>query len=72
MFQIRRSHDRLIFNMGILIPGKDGLYIETCPRLHMLPYNTVHITSGQFAIPGRCTYIPCIVTQASTESRDII
>ena len=26
--------DRLIFNMGIPIPGKDGLYIETGPWLH--------------------------------------
>ena len=33
MLKIRRSHDRLIFNMGISIPGKDGLYIETGPRL---------------------------------------
>ena len=26
------SRDRLIFNMGIPIPGKDGLFIETGPR----------------------------------------
>ena len=26
---ITRSHDSLIFNMAIHIPGKDGLYIET-------------------------------------------
>ena len=32
MLKIRRSWDRLIFNMGIPIPGKDGLYIETGPR----------------------------------------
>ena len=32
MLKIRRSHDRLIFNMGIPISGKDGLYIETGPR----------------------------------------
>ena len=31
MLKIRRSRDRLIFNMGIHIPGKDGLYIETGP-----------------------------------------
>ena len=31
MLKIRRSCDRLIFNMGIPIPGKDGLYIETGP-----------------------------------------
>ena len=33
MLNIWRSHDRLIFNMGIPIPGKNGLYIETAPSL---------------------------------------
>ena len=32
MLKIRRSHDSLIVNMRITIPGKDGLYIETGPR----------------------------------------
>ena len=32
MLKIRRSHDRLIFNMVIPILGKDGLYIEIGPR----------------------------------------
>ena len=32
MLKIRQSQDRLFFNMGIPIPGKDGLYIETGPR----------------------------------------
>ena len=31
MLKIRRSRDRLIFNMGIPIHGKDGLYTETGP-----------------------------------------
>ena len=31
MIKIRRSCNRLIFNMGIPIPGKDGLYVETGP-----------------------------------------
>ena len=31
MLKMRRSHDRLVFNMGIPIPRKDGLYIETGP-----------------------------------------
>ena len=31
MLKIRRSRDRLIYNMGIPIPGKDGLYIEMGP-----------------------------------------
>ena len=29
MLKIRRPHDRLIFNMGIPVPGKDDLYIKT-------------------------------------------
>ena len=31
MLKIKRSHDCLIFNMGIPIPGEDGLCIETGP-----------------------------------------
>ena len=33
MLKIRRSCDRLIFNMGIPIPGKDVLYIDNGPGL---------------------------------------
>ena len=33
MLKIRRPNGRLIFNMWIPIPGKDGLYIETAPCL---------------------------------------
>ena len=33
MLNIRRSRDRLIFNMGIHIPGKNGIYIETGPMV---------------------------------------
>ena len=33
MLKIGRSHDRLIFNMGIPIPRKDGLYIKMGPFL---------------------------------------
>ena len=38
MLKIRRSRDRLIFNMGIPISGKDGLYIETGPRWQVIAY----------------------------------
>ena len=31
MLKIRRSRNHLIFNMGIPIPGKEGLHIETGP-----------------------------------------
>ena len=40
------SHDRLIFNMGISIPGKDGVYIETGPCTR----------SGMAHIPGTRWY----------------
>ena len=36
MFKIRRSHDRLIFKMGIPIPRKDGFYIEAGPDFFYL------------------------------------
>ena len=39
MLKIRWSHDCLIFNMGISIPGKDGLYIETEPRSMMMSWH---------------------------------
>ena len=32
ILKVRRSHDRLILNMIIPIPGKDGLHIETGAR----------------------------------------
>ena len=35
MLKIRRPRDRLVFNMGIPIPGKDGLYTEMGPRIHL-------------------------------------
>ena len=35
MLKIRRSRDRLIVNMGIPIPRKDGLYIETGPVINI-------------------------------------
>ena len=38
MLEIRRSHGRLNFKMGILIPGKDDLYIETGPCYYLLKY----------------------------------
>ena len=34
MLKIRRSRDRLIFIMGIPIPGKDGLYLRRGPDSH--------------------------------------
>ena len=38
MLKITRSHDRLIFNMGIPIHRKDGLYIDTGAWIFHLDY----------------------------------
>ena len=35
MLKIRRPLGRLIFNMGIAIPGKTVFLIETAPRMHL-------------------------------------
>ena len=42
MIKIRRSRDRLIFNVGITIPGKDGLYTDRGPRLLRLQEHDVY------------------------------
>ena len=39
--KIRRSRDHIIFNMGIPIPGKDGLYTGTGPRREGLLISSV-------------------------------
>ena len=48
MLKIRRSRDRLILDMGIPIPGKDGLYIETGPDSLYSFYMTFHVNIGDF------------------------
>ena len=57
MLKIRRSRDRLIFNMGIPIPGKDGLYIETGPCAS--PWN--------YPVPTSATLL-CYPEPSSTSS----
>ena len=48
MLKIRRSGDRLIFNMGILILGRQHLYIEMVPKVpfqykdHISKYGDFH------------------------------
>ena len=46
MLKIKRSLHRLILNMGILIPGKDGLYIETGPRSSRMSSTDLNNTSS--------------------------
>ena len=41
MLKIRRPLGRLIFNMGIAIPGKTVFLIETAPWLPLLIYDTI-------------------------------
>ena len=58
MLKIRRSHDRLIFNMGIPIPGKDGLYIETGLRsLHSNTCLVSLVISRLIPEPRRAWYL---------------
>ena len=43
MLKIRRPTGRLIFNMGIPIPGKTVFYIETGPSIFQYPHNKYFI-----------------------------
>ena len=61
MLKIRRPLGRLIFNMGIAIPGKTVFLIETAPRMsvdkHWAEYDTQEYTIFDLAdetgiIPG--------------------
>ena len=47
MLKIRRSQDRLIFNMGIPIPVRRHIYIETPRRVQC------HRKSSRHALPKR-------------------
>ena len=47
MSKIRRSWDRLIFNMGILILARRHLYIETPSGLGQRPHSQRNRSSGQ-------------------------
>ena len=49
MLKIRRSRDHLIFNIGIPIPKKDGLYIESGPW-SFLAWGNITATS----VYGKC------------------
>ena len=57
MFKIRWSENRVIFNMGIPIPGKDGLDIETGPSFCDLNCPQHHWWMGQAhqILPTTCT-----------------
>ena len=43
MLKIRRPLGRLIFNMGIAIPGKTVFLIETAPWLRNIPGNFLDV-----------------------------
>ena len=51
MLKIRRTLGRLIFNMGIAIPGKTVFLIETAPRL-LHPLRQSHIVYQGWYLPG--------------------
>ena len=57
MLKIRRPLGRLIFNMGIAIPGKTVFLIETAPRyISFLMFNIVNNQSSAFA---KCWNLEC-------------
>ena len=45
MLKIRRPLGRLIFNMGIAIPGKTVFLIETAPSLRAYGFHNIHIST---------------------------
>ena len=63
MLKMRRSCDRLIFNMGIPIPGKYGLYIETGPWFkHWQEHELLTGTSCKWLDIKMCSQSGIIVT----------
>ena len=54
MLKIRRPLGRLIFNMGIAIPGKTVFLIETAPRLCKITSSLCSMSAGQ---PGEATIV---------------
>ena len=52
LYKKRRPGGRLIFNMGIPIPGKDGLYIETGRCFPHVPILQPEVTPQQVSQPG--------------------
>ena len=61
MLKIRRPLGRLIFNMGIAIPGKTVFLIETAPRNHHrhTDLNMMNVTIEQW-LSARLQYLQCI------------
>ena len=73
MLKIRRPLGRLIFNMGIAIPGKTVFLIETAPRFRLFPlqcigrlncskqqcYNSIstHLPRDKMAVISQTTFL---------------
>ena len=51
MLKIRRPLGRLIFNMGIAIPGKTVFLIETAPRIQRQPMDSPIYKASDAALP---------------------
>ena len=63
MLKIRRPLGRLIFNMGIAIPGKTVFLIETAPRSFicatkglLFTYNNIAVVWHDTALVSHCHY----------------
>ena len=52
MLKIRRPLGRLIFNMGIAIPGKTVFLIETAPLVIDAKMTIIEVTRGETFVRG--------------------
>ena len=71
MLKIRRPLGRLIFNMGIAIPGKTVFLIETAPRVHA-PMQHVRRKLNKISIEisqKMCIFFTLFYTDGDTVSK---
>ena len=64
MLKIRRPLGRLIFNMGIAIPGKTVFLIETAPRAQSFPIADIKMYSTG---PRKMEHIKAMYSQNNYE-----
>ena len=64
MLKIRRPLGRLIFNMGIAIPGKTVFLIETAPcfQFFIIVKATFYVLQVVKAIPSHVIYCGCKIS----------
>ena len=71
MLKIRRPLGRLIFNMGIAIPGKTVFLIETAPRCKHVSMNIAGITLHCLQVSSAILTIFAQITNRQTSSAQL-